>query len=696
MTTWEMGFFDIWNNTKKWCFFVAFILLPVLAYSNTLTSSWHLDDFDTIVSNTRLHIRDLSIESVYNSFFSRSDNLFRPVACLTFGLNWYFGKDQVAGFHIVNLGIHILTAIFLFAAILNLYRSPRLRGDSTNHIFFIALLAAVFWALNPVQTQGVTYIVQRMASLAAMFYVIAIYCYLKGRISAVKSHQTIYFAICLIGFLLAMGSKENSVTFPLALFLLEIIFFQNLNHPKTIKKIILSAAIVASLVIVLSVFYFSLGDGAAFLKTGHSQRSFSLSQRLMTESRIVILYISQLFYPNPLRLSIEHDILISTSLIDPWTTLAAICLITGSIGFALAGVRKRPVIGFAVLFFFLNHVIESSFLPLELIFEHRNYLPSLFFFWPLAVGLVKLVEYFRIKQPATSRLVAGFIVVLVLLLAASTYIRNMAWATEKTLWEDAMRKAPGRARPAYNLAKYYHLRQGRLDEALQLYRQALTLDSATPAYSSALALNGMASIYYSRQAPAKALQLCQRALKTYPAFESAAYNSVLALMKMERWQEASHAVDQLLAAKHTRPAYLLLKGAILIRLNRGEKALGYLRPALKAAPNNRKVLMNLGLALGLSHHYRQAQWFLNRAIQFSPRDIRPYFYLIAASVKLGQTAEIEQNMVRLFANFSMNTIIKRLNGSFDDPYLMPPSIGLLTPVIYRHVVKTADEISDTG
>ena len=690
-----MGYFDIWNNKKKWCLLAALFLLPILAYSNTLKSSWHLDDYDTIVTNTRLHLSDLSVESVYKSFFSRSDKLFRPVACLTFGLNWYFGEGQVAGFHMVNLGIHILTAFFLFFAILNLYQSPRLRGNSDSPIFSIALLTAVFWALNPVQTQGVTYIVQRMASLAAMFYVIAIYCYLKARISRVKSHQKMYFVFCLAGFLLALGSKENSITLPLSLFLLEIIFFQNMDNPKT-KKIILSAAIVSFIFILSALIYFTLGDGSTLLNNGYSKRSFTLSQRLMTESRIAIFYISQLFYPNPLRLSIEHDIQISTSLFDPWTTFAAICLIIGLIGLALAGVKKRPVIGFAVLFFFLNHIIESSFLPLELVFEHRNYLPSLFFFWPIAVGLIKLMESYRIKQPSTSRIVGGFIVVLVILLAASTYIRNMAWVTEKTLWEDAMQKAPGRARPAYNLAKYHYVRQGRLDEALQLYSQALDLDSSTPAFSRALALNGMASIYYSRQAPEKALRLCQRTLEIYPAFESGTYNSALALMKMERWQEASKAVDQLLAGKQLQPAYLLLKGAILIRLNRSEEALGYLRQALKAAPNNRKVLMNLGLSLSLNHHYRQAQWFFSRAIQVSPRDIRPYFYLIAASVKSGRTDEIEQNAAKLFSTFSLNAIIAGLNGSFDDLYLMPPSIELVAPVVYRNFIKTADEITGTS
>ena len=691
-----MGFFDIWNKNKKWCLFAALFILPILAYSNTLESSWHLDDYDTIVANTRLHLRDLSFESIYNSFFSRSENFFRPVACLTFGLNWYFGNGGVAGFHMINLVVHIMTAFFLFMAVSSLYQSPRLRGDSPNRIFLVALLTSLFWALNPVQTQGVTYVVQRMAALAAMFYVMAIYCYLKARISAVKSRQIIYLLFCLLCFFLALGSKENSITLPLSLFLLEIIFFQNMDNPKTRKKIILVSAGISFLLSLSALIYFTLGDGSSLLTNGYNQRSFTLSQRLMTESRIVILYISQLLYPNPLRLSIEHDIQISSSLFDPWTTLAAICLVIGLIGLALAGVRKRPVLGFAVLFFFLNHMIESSFLPLELIFEHRNYLPSLFFFWPIAVGLIKLMEHYRIRRPSTARIIKGFVVMLVILLAASTYTRNRVWATEKTLWEDAIHKAPGRARPAYNLARHHYVREGRLDEALRLYSRAQELEAATPAYSRSLALIGMASIHYSRQNFEKALQLCRRALKIYPASESAAYNSVLALMKMNRWQEASREADQLLTGKPIRPVYLLLKGAILIRLDRSADALGYLRQALKAAPNNRKVFMNIGLALGLNGHFRQAQWFFNRAIQTSPRDIRPYFYLIAASVNSGQTAEIEQNTAKLLAAFSVNTIIARLNGSFDDPYLVPPSLNLLAPVVYRHFEKTADDIAGAG
>ena len=105
---------------------------------------------------------------------------------LTFALNWYIGKDNVLGYHIVNNAIHLVTTFFLFLTVLNLLMSPNLKGKYQGNEYAIAFLSAILWAVNPIQTQAVTYIIQRMASLAAMFYIIGIYFYLKTRLSAVR------------------------------------------------------------------------------------------------------------------------------------------------------------------------------------------------------------------------------------------------------------------------------------------------------------------------------------------------------------------------------------------------------------------------------------------------------------------------------------------------------------------------------
>jgi uncharacterized membrane protein len=127
---------------------------------------------------------------------------------------------------------------------------------------------------------------------------------------------------------------------------------------------------------------------------------------MLTEPRIVLFYLSQIFYPVPGRLSIVHDVQLSRSLLEPWTTLPAILVVLGLIGFGIWQLRKRPMLSFAVLFFFLNHTVESSIIGLELIYEHRNYLPSLFLFAPVAMGLQYLVDHFRHQRYGFQRVVA--------------------------------------------------------------------------------------------------------------------------------------------------------------------------------------------------------------------------------------------------------------------------------------------------
>ncbi|MBT8357854.1 MAG: hypothetical protein HKO79_06800, partial [Desulfobacterales bacterium] len=141
-----------------------FLILPI--YSNTFNASWHLDDKPNIVNNYYLHPSNLHPDSLLQAFFTNpkdpwniGDKMYRPVACLTFALNWYFGQDSVTGYHIINTLIHILSAFFLYLTILNLFSSPSLKDKFNESKHFIALLTAVLWAVNPIQTQAVTYIV---------------------------------------------------------------------------------------------------------------------------------------------------------------------------------------------------------------------------------------------------------------------------------------------------------------------------------------------------------------------------------------------------------------------------------------------------------------------------------------------------------------------------------------------------------
>ncbi|MCK4252416.1 hypothetical protein KAX97_13285, partial [candidate division WOR-3 bacterium] len=194
---------NMFSCTRNWVPFALLSLLILLVYSNTFNASWHLDDYPNITGNSKLHIRNISPASIYETFFAHpifSKKLYRPIACLTFAINWYFGKDNVIGYHIISNTIHLLTAFILFLTILNLFRSPNLKDKYQGSECFIALLTATLWAINPIQTQAVTYIVQRMASMAAMFYVLGIYFYIKGRINNSRLISVFSYMGCFLSF----------------------------------------------------------------------------------------------------------------------------------------------------------------------------------------------------------------------------------------------------------------------------------------------------------------------------------------------------------------------------------------------------------------------------------------------------------------------------------------------------------------
>ena len=290
------------NNIGAFSLYFSFFILLLIAYIPSFQGDWHFDDLPNILENTPLHLTELAPQSLKRTFFAypESEGTFlRPVSNLSFALNWFFHQDKVFGYHLVNFFIHFFTTVFLFKSCLLLLSSPKIKGRVHGNPFLIAALAALFWALNPVQTQAVTYIVQRMASLAAMFTIIGIWCYLKARRQQDDSikKQFFYYAGLLFAFLLALGSKENAILLPASLVLIELFFFR-----ETIK---LSKQ---NIIIFTLGFLFILGftillkgpDVFHGIFASYSTRSFTPSQRVLTESRIVLFYLSSPFFSSPL------------------------------------------------------------------------------------------------------------------------------------------------------------------------------------------------------------------------------------------------------------------------------------------------------------------------------------------------------------------------------------------------------------
>ena len=680
--------------------FVLFFFLVLSIYANSFQASWQFDDKPNIINNHHLHITELRPQSLVKTLFTNPKNprqigqkLYRPVACLTFAFNWYFGKDNVVGYHGVNLVIHILTAFVLFLTTLNILKTPNLERKFGTNAHLIAIMAAALWAVNPIQTQAVTYIVQRMTSIAAMFYISSIFFYVKFRAAGTSLHRILLLLGCILAFVFALGSKENTATLPAALYLVEFICFQDLGSQR-IKRVFYGGLIVGGILLtVTGAWLFIPGKPLTFI-TSYDYRPFSLIERLLTEPRILLFYLSLIFYPTPHRLSIEHDVTVSASLLQPWTTLPAILITLALIIIGFSQIRKRPLIALAILFFYLNHVVESTVIPLELVFEHRNYLPSLFLFLPVAAGLIKLLDYFGQRDIAIRHVLAGFIILLIIVIGWGTYIRNRAWATETSLWQDAMVKAPKSARPLTNLAWQMvygpQADPGQYDAALKLYEKALLLQKPRSA-SNPVIMDNMAGIYFRKGEHPKAIELLEKALALSPDYTKGRYDLSRILITAGKWNDAAAHVDYLLLKNDNHEEYLNLKGLILLRQKRFAEAIEYFRKSLSVAPGFNAPLIGLGVAYSLSGDYDRAEIALIRAHQVPSKSLTALFGLIENSLRAGDSDRATKYADSLIGHYSAAAIKDELSRLANNNLLPPLSPEQISLVIEKRLAQDSNK-----
>lgn len=618
------------SHGVSWAALLLFVMVG-FAYSNSLDAIWTLDDDPNILQNFHLHIKDLQPETLFKTFFSPlhpdengRPGLNRPLAHLSFALNWYFGKSSPAGYRLVNIFIHFLAAFVLFLVLRDLLETPNMRGQSHDCMGSVPLIGAVLWALNPIQTQAVVYIVQRMASLACLFYLIAIWCYIRGRASGARRRRAAFYVLTMVSFLAGVGSKENAILLPAALLLLEFTFFQDWSQPAVRRRF--SYVLSSALCMLLSVgWLFSSGKLDSLLD--YSIRLFNPWERLLTQSRVIFFYLSQIFYPVPDQLSIAHDVELSRSLIEPWTTLPAILGVLVLIWFGVWQMHKRPMLSFAILFFFLNHAIESSVIGLELIYEHRNYLPSLFLFAPVAIGLRRLIDHYRAQSSIINRVVRISIILLITSFGTGTYIRNLAWLDPKTFWEDAAYKAPFSIRPLHNLAYSYYEKQGEYQKAFELYQKAIKLKGYNRQELSSTHVN-LANYHFRRGDFSQAMVHLDQAHEAFPGFELVRRLKIFVLYRSGSYEAALDILKPLLANRPNSVDYQILMAEILLLVGRSEDAMKHIQHAIHIAPDSERTLFMMGMALNLKGDYGQARVVLGRLLKLFPNNKEGLLWMV--------------------------------------------------------------------
>jgi tetratricopeptide (TPR) repeat protein len=683
-----------------WRAFVLLGLMLFLAYSNTFDVPFQFDDYHSILGNAEIHAQYPHLSTLAEPFASllEGGRLDRQLAMTTFAVNWYLGKNNPFGYHVVNLAIHILTAYFLFLTLLALFDTPRLTGlYRRKQVIFISLLASALWAVNPIQVQAVTYIVQRMASLCGMFYVLSIYFYVNARCSGILTKKSVLlYAACCLSFLAGFLTKQNAALLPVSLLLVEAAFFQDLGRKKVRLTFLGIALALGAATVIGGALIFYDGNLSAFVN--YEKRLFTPFERLLTQPRVLLFYLTLIFYPAPHRLSLVHDIEISTSFYHPWMTLPSILIILVLIGLAIYKLRKWPILSFAVLFFFINHAIESSIIPLELIFEHRNYLPGMFLFWPVAVGLERLIGVYRSKNATVYYGLVGFVPLLLIGLGTGTYVRNIDWSSEKYLWEDAMAKAPRSSRPYHNLAMTHYERIGDRDTALALYHRAIGRQNNNIS-QQAKVWNNIAAIYHFKGDFQRAGQYWQKCVESYPNSGNFRYRLAMVLAKDGRLDEALAELNFIISKTPQFVKALNLKAAVLLLQERPHEALALLQQSIRLEPRTGHLLINVGASFHALGDYRKADLFFREALRRTPRDRLILLWRIKNQMDAGDTTTIDADLEEIVSIVPVDKLTKWLRKAFtykivNNDILIPAKDDKLIERIQAQYLRKIDIIGE--
>jgi protein O-mannosyl-transferase len=549
---------------------VILTLVGIIVYSNTFDCSFHFDDEHSITENPI--IKDLSNFTNINYWL----NPGRQIAFLSFTLNYHFNKLDVFGYHLINIIIHIITGIFTFfliKLILNLNNSKNIKFNKYKN--WLVLFSALFFIVHPLQTQAVTYIVQRMASMAAMFYICSIYLYAIGRIEHVHKNNLkrafIFYILAVSSGIMGVWTKENAATFPFAMLLFEFFFIRNKDNKIYKNYIIISL----SIFLVLCISYILLNP--TIVLSGATSYGFKISSLdyLINQFLVIVRYLQLTVLPinqcaDYGNVNFNFPFIQSFLRLD---VIGSLIFLIGLIVLALFLYKKNKALSYGICWFILALSIESSIIPIDdPMFEHRMYLPM------AGLGLFIICSLFLILNKLKPSCIFTILSALIIVLGLSSYSRNKVWKNDYTLWSDVTIKAPYNARGWYN--KGCSLKNLKKDE--------------------------------------EEIKYYDEAIRIKPDYHEAWYNKGLTLALSRKYEEAITCFDKAINIKSDKCEAWNNKGINLSNLKRFYEALKCFEEAVKIKPDNYEFWNNEGGALYNLGRYDEAVQCCNKALDLKP------------------------------------------------------------------------------
>ena len=557
------------NKIYNLLFIFVILIAGIIAYSNSFDCSLHFDDAN--VFDSSVTVDSASISDWIRLFPSR------PLGILTFAVDYKIHGLDVWGYHLVNLIIHLINAFFVWWLTWLTLSTPAIKNtEISRHKTTIAFLTGLLFVTHPLAAQSVTYIAQRFASLATLFYLLSLILFVHGKLwPGNKNIPLFLFGGSIVCATLGMLTKEIVFTLPFAIVLYDYCFLKAVPWKLEKKD---NGLIISFIILVIFIFlffrnssFFTLFDPVPPDQVQGYSYSISMKEYFLTQFSVILTYIRLFFLP--VNQNLDYDYQMSTGFFH-LKTFFSFSLLLGILAAGVVLFKKYRLISFGIFWFFLTLSVESSIIPISqnVIFEHRTYLPSFGFFLALTCAFFYFFKERYLKVAVIIILMIAFINTIL------TYQRNKIWKSEYTLWNDCVNKSPNKARVNNNFGLALYT-EGRNEEAIEHYNKAIRI---TPTYAGIYCNKGNG--YNKLGQYQLAIENYTEAIRLRPDFADFYYNRGTAY------------------GKH---------GQYKIAIDDFNKAIG-LKPTYTKAYNNR------GIAYGELGQYQLAIENYNKAISLKP------------------------------------------------------------------------------
>jgi protein O-mannosyl-transferase len=607
--------------TRRNAVLASLVLIAAVfaAYANSFRVPFLYDDIGSIPENPT--IRSLWSAAIWSPPAGLTVS-GRPVLNASLAANYALGGVNPRGYHRINVGIHALAAMVLLAILRRTFELPTLRERFGRSSAMIAFTGALAWALHPLQTESVTYVVQRAEALMALFYLLTVYCFIRAtgpRVvtpSAVGHSSRRWESLAIVCCALGMATKEVMITAPLLVLLYDRVFVAGSFREVRQRRWRLYAALCATGLIAISLAS-RAGDraGTAGLSVGIEPWRYALSQTsaLLRYVRLTAWPFPQVFDYGPFHLVIAREY------------LAPALVLVAALAAILWMARRHPAGAFGIIAFLLVLAPTSTMLPIvtEVMAEHRVYLAL------TALIPAVLAEAYVV----VGRSFAPLALTASAMLGVLTWARNDAYRSEEKLWTDTISVRPNNPRAHYCLAIAL------LDQAGDSHRAEAELRSAIALEPRYLA---------ARLRLAELLSATGRADESATAYEAIIHDypdnfvahSALGLLAFEH-RDLAVSAEHFRAALRTRPNSAIAHnnlGGALYELGEFASAASHEQTALQLDPTYAEAAYNLGNALAQQNNPRAARDRYERAIELQPDYAAAHTNLASVLVQLGDKA----------------------------------------------------------